>query len=111
MQLHRHGEVLLRPATLPKEAKLIETGKSLIVGHSESGHHHVLTLDETSEAEIKMFEFEGKTYLDIPLQARLQHQKLGEETHGVQDISVGIYERIVKRAYSYAEKMMKRVID
>jgi hypothetical protein len=107
-QLHRHGEVVLKQTTLPEGARLIEKGKSLIVGHSESGHHHVLTLPKL---EIKMFEFEGRTYLDVPLEAKLEHQKVGVETHGTQVISPGIYERNIKRAYSYAEKLMKRVVD
>lgn len=115
-QYHRHGEVLLKPAILPQEAQLIQSGNDLIIGHSESGHHHVLTLEKnvlekTANAVIKIFEFEGKTYLDIPLEAQLKHQKVGTETHGTQTIQPGIYERIIKRSYSYAEKIMKRVID
>jgi hypothetical protein len=42
MKLHRHGEVVLKSSKLPKQAKLIETSNSVIVGHSESGHHHNL---------------------------------------------------------------------
>lgn len=108
MNLHRHGEILLKPSKLPKEAKLVESDSKVIVGHSESGHHHTLTIPKTSE--IKIFEFEGKTYLDIPLEAKLEHQKTVEK-HDTQVIVPGIYERIIKRAYNYSEKMMKRVID
>ncbi len=108
MKICRHGEVLIKEVkSLPKNAKLVESGKKLIVGHSESGHHHVLT----ASAEIKMFEFEGKTYLDIPLEAKLTHQKQGTETHGVQILNPGLYERIIKKSYSYAEKIYKRVQD
>lgn len=107
MQKHRHGEIVLKPSAIPKEAKLVQTGKSIIIGHSETGHHHVLTVPKL---DIKVFEFEGKTYLDIPLEAKLEHQKTIEE-HKTQVIAPGIYERTIKRAYSYAEKMMKRVID
>lgn len=109
MKIHRHGEVVIKEVnTIPKEAKLVESGKSVIVGHSESGHHHVLTLPKL---EIRMFEHEGKTYLDVPLEAKLTHQKTGFETHGTQTIPRGTYERIIKRSFSYAEKMMKKVID
>jgi hypothetical protein len=107
MKLHRHGEVVLKEARLPKRAKLVQQGRSLIIGHSESGHHHVLTLPTL---EIKMFEFEGRTYLDVPLQAKLEHQKTVEK-HETQVIAPGIYERTIKRAYNYAEKVMKQVID
>lgn len=108
-QIHRHGEVVLIPiAKLPQKARKLEEGKSLIVGHSETGHHHVLTVPKL---EIKMFELDGKTYLDIPLEAKLRHQKEGQETHGVQTIAKGIYERVIKRSYSYVEKIMRRVQD
>jgi len=107
-QIHRHGEVILRPASLPQRARLTEQLNKVIVGHSESGHHHVLTLPKSL---IKVFEFEGRTYLDIPLEAKLTHQKTGVETHGTQTIAPGVYERVVKRAYNYSEKMMKKVID
>ena len=100
---------MLKPIReIPKEAKLVEKSKSIIVGHSESGHHHVLTVPKV---DISMFEFEGKTYLDIPLEAKLKHHKSGEETHGVQIIVKGFYERIIKRSYGYAEKVMRRVQD
>jgi hypothetical protein len=107
MKLHRHGEVVLKPTTLPKKAKLVEEKKSVIVGHSESGHHHVLT----ATAPIKVLELEGRTYLDVPLEAKLSHQKVGTETHGTQVIAPGVYERVIKRSWSYAEKIMKKTID
>jgi hypothetical protein len=112
MNLHRHGELTLRPvAKIPAEAKLAEAKQSLIVAHSESGHHHTLTIPSVKDALIKFFEFEGKTYLDIPLQAKLEHQKTGNEIHGTQEVEPGLYERIIKRSYSYAAKVMRRVQD
>lgn len=107
MKIYRHGEVVFRQSKLPKEAKQIEQTKNYIAGHSESGHHHVLT----ATAPFRVFEYEGKTYLDIPLEAKLTHQKTGVETHGTQVIEAGTYERIIKRSYSYAEKIMRRVQD
>lgn len=105
----RHGECGLLPVdSLPKGAKQIEVLSKFVVGHSESGHNHVLTAPKTL---IKIFEFEGKTYLDIPLEAKLTHEKVGTETHGVQTVKPGIYERTIKKSYSYAEKIMKRVQD
>lgn len=107
-KLHRHGEVgLMEVKELPKGAKLVEETKSFIAGHSESGHNHVLE----AVSPFKVFEFEGRTYLDIPLEAKLKHQKEGTETHGIQKIATGIYERTIKKSYSYAEKIMRRVQD
>lgn len=104
----RHGEVILVPLeSLPKGAKLVEETKSFIAGHSESGHHHVLE----AVSPFKIFEFEGKTYLDIPLEAKLTHQKQGTETHGIQILQPGFYERIIKKSFSYAKGIMERVQD
>lgn len=111
MNYHRHGEVGIYPAKLPKGAKLVESGTSLIVGHSESGHHHVLTIPNVKERVIKMYELDGQTYLDIPAEAKLSHQKTGTEIHKTQVIAPGIYKRSIKRAYSYADKVMKQVLD
>lgn len=103
----RHGEVVLKQTDLPSGAKQLQETKSYIAGHSESGHHHVLT----AEAPFRVFEFEGKTFLDIPLQAKLTHQKTGTETHGQVNVVPGVYERIIKKSYSYADKIMRRVQD
>lgn len=107
MNLHRHGEVILVQRTLPKNAKQLEQTKSFIVGHSESGHHHILT----ATSPFKVYELEGKTYLELSTKAKLKHQKAGQETHGTQIITPGIYERIIKKSYSYGEKIMRRVQD
>ncbi len=107
-KMHRHGEVLMLEVTsIPQDAKLVETVSSYIVGHSESGHHHVLTATNP----FKVFELDGEIYLDIPKQAKLTHQKAGTETHGTQQIKPAIYKRIIKKSYSYAERAMRRVID
>lgn len=104
----RHGEIGLLPIKkLPKGARLISEAKEFVVGHSESGHNHVLE----AVAPFKIFELDGRTYLDIPLEAKLSHQKVGTETHGEVSVKPGIYERTIKKSYSYAEKIYKRVQD
>lgn len=113
MQTRRHGEIILQSASIPKGAKLVEEGKTLIVGHSETGHHHVMTLESVLQNvnfALKIFEFEGKTYLDIPMEAKLIHQKEFEK-HETQIIPKGTYEFHPRKSYSYAEKIMKRVSD
>ncbi len=110
----RHGENMFVDASLlgfkeiPKEAKLIEKGHNLIVGHSETGHHHTLTVPKT--AEIKIFEYEGLTFLDVPLEAKLEHQKTIEK-HETKIMSPGIKIKIDKHSFSYSEKVSKKVID
>lgn len=108
MRIHRHGEVILKEIdAIPEGAQVIETSKSIIVGHSESGHHHVLT----SPMPIVMLGFNDKTYLQVEQDAKLLHQKSGDETHGTQIIARGFYERTIKESFSYAQKIMRRVVD
>lgn len=106
----RHGEVLLKQVDkLPEGAKLIESGESVIVGHSESGHDHVLTVPRGTGI-VKMYEIDGKTYLDIPRKADLVHQK-SAESHSTQTFAPGIYIREIRQSYSYGERIMRKTID
>lgn len=107
MQTRRHGEVSLIPTKTPKGAKLIKETKSFIVGHSESGHHHVLT----ATSPFKVYEHEGQTYIELTSEAKLTHQKTGEETHGVQILEPTTWLRVIKKSFSYASKVMRRVQD
>jgi len=105
----RHGEVILKKVkSIPKGAKLIEEGQKIIVGHSESGHHHVLEAEHG--VTIKMYEIDGKTYLDLPSKVDLVHQK-SAESHGTQTFAPGIYIREIRQSYSYGERIMRRTID
>ncbi len=106
----RHGEVIMKKVgVVPAGAKLVQEGSSVIVGHSESGHHHVLTIPRGTGI-VKMYEINGKTYLDLPSRADLVHQK-SSESHGTQTFAPGIYIREIRQSYSYAEKVMRRVQD
>ena len=106
----RHGEVILKQVdVLPEGAKLVESGEKVIVGHSESGHHHSLTIPRGTGI-IKMYEIDGKTYLDLPHKADLVHEKSTEQ-HKTQTFTPGIYIREIRQSYSYAEKIMRRIDD
>jgi hypothetical protein len=108
MNIHRHGELILKQVrSIPRDATVVESAKSIIVAHSESGHHHVLS----AASPIQMFGLGDLSFLNIPEDSRLFHQKQGDETHGTQIIAKGFYERIIKKSYSYAEKVMKNVVD
>lgn len=38
-----HGEMIILPIKeMPKDATSVQKGKRIIVGHSETGHHHVI---------------------------------------------------------------------
>jgi hypothetical protein len=68
----RHGEILLLPVdSVPKGGKA-EQVTSCIVGHSESGHHHVLESDAIFEQIVAI---NGDLFVDLPCVTRLRHQK------------------------------------
>ena len=107
MKLHRHGEVVLVQSTIPKNAKLIYEGTEYIVGHSESGHHHVL---EATEPVIRVYELDNKIYLDIQKPTNLVHKKVGE-IHKTQTVKKGTYQRIIKREFDYFTGLIQQVRD
>jgi len=105
--MYRHGEIFLQKVTeLPKNAK-VSKHNSYIVGHSESGHHHVLesktkfTVHEVSDAF---------NYLVLDAPADLVHQK-DVNTHATLTIDKGIYKVIKKQEYSPFTGLMQEVWD
>lgn len=103
----RHGEVILKPSTLPKEAKLKIESKKYIVAHSETGHHHVLE----AVKDIKVYSWKGDTYVEVPELAELWHQKTGADVHKTHKIAPSVYKVIIKKSYNYFSKIMERVRD
>lgn len=109
--LGRHGEVVIYPIDkIPEDAKLVEEGTSIVIGHSESGHNHILDITRSQGVTVKMYEKDGKTYLDIPLMAHLTHQKTTEK-HKTQVFNPGIYIREIRECFDPTEKIMRRVKD
>src|ERR1700694_5604216 len=67
----RHGEVLLVPVdSIPDGA--IDKVRSCVVGHSESGHHHVLESDDIFE---RIVAANRDLYVRLDARAPLRHQK------------------------------------
>lgn len=108
-QIIRHGEVLLKPISeIPQAAKLVKTGKSHIVAHSETGHHHVLELKTSA---LKIFELDGKTYLEVEDIGNLVHKKTGADVHKSHVVAPGKYEVVIKKAFNYFSKALEKVRD
>ena len=77
-QIIRHGEVILKPIEkLPNKAKLEKENKKIIVAHSETGHHHVLE----APTNVKVYSWNGETYLEVPELSELWHKKTGKDVH------------------------------
>lgn len=100
----RHGEVLLVPVDkVPRGRGAKHT--NFIVGHSETGHHHVLE----SQTEFDVWD---KTMLYIRLfePANLVHQKTVNK-HKTLTIPAGTYKIVHKQEYNPFSKAMERVWD
>jgi hypothetical protein len=87
----RHGEVLLLPvdATPSGTAEKVTT---CIVGHSESGHHHVLDSDREFA---KIVSASGTLYVDLDAPTRLWHQK-EHDRHRELQVPAGAW-RVVRK--------------
>src|SRR5689334_14382262 len=108
-QLVRHGEVLLVPTSeIPGEAKLLKTGKSHMVAHSETGHHHVLQL---ATPKLSVYQVGKDTYLDVGDIGQLVHKKTGPDVHKTHTIAPGKYKVVIKQAFDYFTKALTRVRD
>jgi hypothetical protein len=67
----RHGEVLLLPVPAAPEGRT-ETVARCVVGHSESGHHHVL---ESDAAFRQIVTANGDLFVDLDAPTPLRHHK------------------------------------
>lgn len=107
----RHGENILFPINeIPEQATLVGESKEMVVAHSETGHHHVAELPTATKEHIKMYEFEGKTYLDIPVEAKVKHVK-EHEAHKTLPLKAGKYIKLVDMEFDYGLKVSRKVID
>lgn len=100
----RHGEIMLVPV------EDIPAGKTtkpdlFIVGHSETGHHHVLEgnfeVTETDKQELFFRLFEP---------AKLVHKKAADR-HKDLVVAPGLYKRFHDTEYDPFEKVIRDVAD
>ena len=105
----RHGEISLIPIDeLPGNLKQIYEGAEYIIGHSETGHHHVAVGD------ITIFQPKGADdetiYLRVNKDSQLKHLKTFDR-HETLPVFRGLYMRVQKTAYNYFRKVQERVVD
>ncbi len=107
------GEISIRKIdTLPTGIKPLapELGK-YIIGHSETGHHHVMTLDNKQAFEANKAP-EGMRVLYAVLEApgELTHER-GHDTHEAISFGPGIYEFRLGREYDPYAELARQVAD
>lgn len=112
-QIVRHGEVILKPISeLPKEAVLQKEENKIVVAHSETGHHHILEVkDKVDMSKIKVYSWNGETYLEVPQIAELWHQKSGVDVHKTHRIAPAIYKVVIKKEFDYFAGVIRQVRD
>lgn len=103
-QIYRHGEVLLIQVKDLPEGKKTQH-KSFIVGHSETGHNHVLEgVFEVLEAE------DSNLFFLLENPTSLVHKKTTDK-HRTLEIKKGIYKRFHDTEYNPFTKLIESVKD
>lgn len=104
----QHGEVFLQRIESAPAGRPIKNLKEFTVGHSESGHNHVLESkvdfevmegDETHDLYVRLFE-----------PAELVHKK-SFDIHETEIIAPGDYAVYTKTEYDPFGKVIRRVFD
>lgn len=101
----QHGENVLVPIDKMPEGKVKEF-KTVIVGHSETGHHHVLGSAQT----MKVLEIGDRMYIENLFEALLTHTKT-DQKHDTLTVKPGIWEVVHKNEYNPITKALERVFD
>lgn len=102
------GDVLfIRVASLPPKATLVATdGTDLVVAHSETGHHHVMTAERTRMYRLPEEIYECFIVVDKP--DELRHLR-PFDTHESIKFEPGVYR--VRRQREYVPEGWRRVED
>lgn len=101
----RHGEnLLIRVPAIPSSDT--KTYKNYIVGHSETGHHHVLESTKPFDVVIK----DDQLWLELFSTAKLVHKKTHDK-HNTLIVQPGKY--LVKRKTEYDpwQQIIREVFD
>lgn len=100
-----HGENALIPIDRMPEGET-EKHKSFIVGHSETGHHHVLEAVKEFDIIVK----DGEIYFTNSYEAKVVHKKT-HDIHKTVTVAPGIYKVNRKTEYDPFGKVIRRVWD
>ena len=104
----RHGEILLLPVDSVPEGRVVQV-TNCIVGHSESGHHHVLESDVVFDQIIAA---NGDLFVDLPRATPLRHHKT-HERHRELRVPAGAWKVIRKTEFDVRSTVALRraVVD
>jgi len=108
----RHGEIMLIPIdTLPGELTEVQRGRRVIVGHSETGQHHVAVCESNDLRLLKPTGADSNDlYLEVTGVAQIEHLK-PYDRHETKTLQPGIYFVNTKEQFDYFLKRQTRVMD
>ena len=103
----RHGEILLMPGAAPDPASIgsVERTTEALVGHSETGHHHVLECP----AAIEVIHADG-TYVRLAEPGTLVQRKEADR-HRDLPVPAGLYKVLRKTGYDPFADVRRDVLD
>lgn len=99
----RHGEILLVPVAVVPFGQS-EQVASCIVGHSESGHHHVLESDDIFAQIVAM---NGDLFVDLPAATLLRHRK-PYQSHRALTVPAGAWKVVRKTEFDVRSSVAPR---
>lgn len=101
------GELTItRVSTIPKGNVVDSTGGKLIVGHSETGHHHVV--DAGCATMVRVDEF--TSYLNVTKPTQIDHLR-EFDTHPSIALQPGMYEFRTGREFDPFKEVIRRSAD
>jgi hypothetical protein len=104
----QHGEVFLQRIDKAPEGRPTEKHKAFTVGHSETGHHHVL--ESATEFEVMPGDEKHDLYLRLFEPAKLVHKKTFD-IHETETIVPGDYAVYQKTEYDPFRDVVRAVFD
>lgn len=102
-----HGENGIKLIAKMPEGKT-EKHTSFIIGHSETGHHHILEAQKGQEFDIIVKD--GEIYFTNTYTAKVTHKK-SHDIHKTVEVKPGIYKVNRKTEYDPFNKVIRSVWD
>lgn len=114
MTVYRQGEVRIEPiATIPActSKPIMAKGGAIIVGESESHHHHVLDADGVTVIERTSGVPEGMRILYAIVERPTKLRQTAGNPHGEHEIAPGTYAIHIKREFNPFLEQARMVAD
>lgn len=113
----QHGEVWMSPindSDIPTEGVTVTESFEAVIGHSESGHNHVLTAERAAGVPFEVIKKIGDTsetlFIRLKERARIIHQKAFDR-HEDTEVVPQSYKVIIKQEFNPIADVWRKVRD